>query len=115
MGSRATIRVAAVQMEPTLGQVGRNLQRIISGLEHAANGGAKLAVFPECALSGYGFASRDDGYAHAVAADGPEVAAIAEVAGASPTRPLPAPVGSTASSDSPGGSRNAALTACLCP
>jgi predicted amidohydrolase len=75
-----TIRVAAVQMEPILGQVGRNLGRIVAGLEHAAREGAKLAVFPECALSGYGFASREDGYAHAVAVDGPEVAAIAEVA-----------------------------------
>ena len=82
MGSRSTIRVAAVQMEPMLGQVGRNLQRIISGLEHSANEGAKLAVFPKCALSGYGFESREDGYAHAVAVDGREVAAIAEVAGA---------------------------------
>ena len=82
MGSGATIRVAAVQMEPVLGQVGRNLRRILSGLEHASDEGAKLAVFPECALSGYGFESREDGYAHAVAVDGPEVAAIAEVAGA---------------------------------
>ncbi|MDR3620569.1 MAG: carbon-nitrogen hydrolase family protein [Paludisphaera borealis] len=77
----ATIRVAAVQMEPMLGQVSRNLGRIVAGLEHAASEGARLAVFPECALSGYGFESREDGYAHAVAVDGPEVAAIAKVAG----------------------------------
>jgi len=82
MNSGTTIRVAAVQMEPMLGQVGRNLRRIIAGLEHAANEGAKLTVFPECALSGYGFESREDGYAHAVEVEGPEVAAIAEVAGA---------------------------------
>lgn len=76
----ATVRVAGVQMEPILGQVGRNLGRIVAGLEHAASEGAKLAVFPECALSGYGFESREAGLAHAVEIDGPETAAIAKVA-----------------------------------
>jgi predicted amidohydrolase len=81
MGADAMIRVAAVQMEPMLGRVGRNLERIVSGLEHASNEGAKLAVFPECALSGYAFQGREEGHAHAVAVDGPEVDAIARVAG----------------------------------
>ena len=76
----ATIRVAAVQMEPILGEVGRNLGRIRAGVEHAAGEGARLAIFPECALSGYGFPSREAGLAHAVAIDGPEGAAIAESA-----------------------------------
>jgi 5-aminopentanamidase len=31
--------------------------------------GAKLVVFPECALSGYGFSSREEGFAHAVSLD----------------------------------------------
>jgi predicted amidohydrolase len=65
-------------MEPILGQVERNLKRIVAGLEHAASEGAKLAVFPECALSGYAFKSREAGFAHAVAIDGPETAAVAE-------------------------------------
>jgi predicted amidohydrolase len=76
----ATIRVAGVQMEPILGQVGRNLDRILAGLEHAAGEGAKLAVFPECALSGYGFGSREAGLAHAVEVDSPEVEAIVRAA-----------------------------------
>ena len=31
--------------------------------------GARLVVFPECALSGYGFSSREEGLAHAVSLD----------------------------------------------
>jgi len=76
------IRVAAVQMEPMLGEISRNLARIVAGLEDAAGRGAKLAVFPECALSGYGFGSREEGLAHAVALDGPEAAAVVEAAAA---------------------------------
>ena len=80
MSSPESIRVAAVQMEPKLGRVSENLDRIAAGLEQAAASGAKLAVFPECALSGYGFGSREEGLAHAVPIDGPEVGKIASIA-----------------------------------
>ncbi len=66
----AIYRVAAVQMEPKLGEVERNLEAILSWLDRAAAASARLAVFPECALSGYGFASRALGLAHAVPIDG---------------------------------------------
>ena len=56
-------RVAAVQMEPKLGRLDTNLEQILNWLEPAAMAGAKLVVFPECALSGYGFSSREDGLA----------------------------------------------------
>ena len=79
MSSPATIRVAAVQMEPKLGKLEENLGRILAGLEQAAADGAKLVVFPECALSGYGFGSREEGLAHAVTSDGREVLKVAEV------------------------------------
>ena len=80
MSSPGTIRVAAVQMEPKLGNVEENLDRILAGLEQAAADGAKLVVFPECALSGYGFGGREEGLAHAVASDGREVVKVAELA-----------------------------------
>jgi predicted amidohydrolase len=54
------------------------LERILLGLSQAANAGARLAVFPECALSGYGFGSREEGFDHAVPVDGTEVKRIAE-------------------------------------
>ena len=80
MSAPETIRVAAVQMDPKFGELEANLGRILAGLEKAAEGGAKLAVFPECALSGYCFGSREEGLAHAVPGDGPEVAKTAEIA-----------------------------------
>ncbi len=80
MSSAEMIRVAAVQMEPKLGRVEENLDRIMTGLEQAAANGARLVVFPECALSGYGFGSREEGLAHAVASDGREVSKVVELA-----------------------------------
>src|SRR6516165_3661072 len=59
-------RIAAVQMEPRLGRIEANLERILDRLAEAATAGAKLVVFPECALAGYGFSSREEGLAHAV-------------------------------------------------
>jgi 5-aminopentanamidase len=38
-------------------------------LENANAAGASLVVFPECALSGYGFATREQGLTHAVSID----------------------------------------------
>jgi predicted amidohydrolase len=67
-------------MEPKLGRLGENLERILVGLGEAADAGAQLAVFPECALSGYGFSSKKEGLAHAVRVDGPEVATVADLA-----------------------------------
>jgi predicted amidohydrolase len=65
----ATTRVAAVQMDPKLGRLADNLARILDRLAEAAAAGARLVVFPECALSGYGFSSREEGLAHAVATE----------------------------------------------
>ena len=65
----SSYRVAAVQMEPKLGRLDANLEQILNWLEPAAMAGAKLVVFPECALSGYGFSSRQEGLDHAVSLD----------------------------------------------
>jgi predicted amidohydrolase len=78
MNSKSTFRITAVQMEPKLGRISENLHRIVSGLSQAASSGSYLAVFPECALSGYGFSSREEGLDHAVAIDGPEVGKVVE-------------------------------------
>jgi predicted amidohydrolase len=72
--------VHGIQMEPRLGRLDENLERILEGLSRAAHAGAQLAVFPECALSGYGFSSKEEGLAHAVGIDGPEVAKVVDVA-----------------------------------
>jgi predicted amidohydrolase len=79
MTAPTTYRVHGIQMEPKLGQLGENLERILDGLGEAARGDARLAVFPECALSGYGFSSKEEGLAYAVRMDGPEVAKVADL------------------------------------
>ena len=52
------LRVAAVQMEPKIGEVDANLKTILARFREAAANGARLVVFPECALTGYGFDSK---------------------------------------------------------
>jgi predicted amidohydrolase len=51
--------VAGVQMDCALGNPSANLAAVSRKLEDAAARGAKLVVFPECVLTGYGFDSRD--------------------------------------------------------
>jgi len=72
-------RVAAVQMDPRLGKVNENLKTILAKLAEAAEDDAHLVVFPECALSGYGFGSREEGQACAVEAEGPELGQLAKL------------------------------------
>lgn len=70
-------RVAAVQMDCGLGDRVRNLATIRARLRDAAAAGARLVVFPECALSGYGFESREEASAHAEPVPGPAVEMVA--------------------------------------
>src|SRR5207302_5384604 len=67
------IRIAAVQMEPRLGQVEANRAAILGKLGQAADAGARLVVFPECALSGYGFDSKEEALRYAEPLPGPTV------------------------------------------
>ena len=77
--TNSTVRVAAVQMEPKLKEVDHNLGVIVAKLREAAADDAKLVVFPECALTGYGFESREEAVRYGQALDGPASAAIAAV------------------------------------
>ncbi|HEV3166257.1 MAG TPA: carbon-nitrogen hydrolase family protein [Isosphaeraceae bacterium] len=85
MNGKPTIKVAAVQMEPRLGDLVANRVAIVQKLHEAAKAGARLVVFPECALSGYGFASKEEALAHAEPLPGPSVwevaAACADIGG----------------------------------
>jgi 5-aminopentanamidase len=73
-----TMKIAAVQMDPKLGEIAANRRAILHHLETAARHGAKLVAFPECALSGYGFASREEAFAHAEPIPGPSVDQVGE-------------------------------------
>ena len=57
---RDEIKIAAVQMEPQIMKNKENLDKVLLNTRVAAQNGADLIVFPECALSGYVFTSREE-------------------------------------------------------
>jgi predicted amidohydrolase len=67
----AQVTVAAVQTDPRLGDVAGNLDRIASWIRRAANEGAELVVFPECAVNGYRYDSREEALGDAQTVPGP--------------------------------------------
>ena len=54
------VKVAAVQMDSKIMGNSENLDRILYETHTAADNGAELIVFPECALTGYVFTSREE-------------------------------------------------------
>jgi predicted amidohydrolase len=74
----ATWTIAGVQMDCRLGEKPRNLDTIRTRLREAAGQGARLVVFPECALTGYAFESQEEAWPHAEPLPGPSTAALAE-------------------------------------
>ena len=69
--------VAGVQMDCTLGEGVANRAAIMAKLQQASDRGAKLIVFPECVVTGYGFESRNQIRAVAEPLPGPSTDAIA--------------------------------------
>jgi predicted amidohydrolase len=74
------MKVAAVQMDIKILEKEQNLEKIIENLNHAARAGAKLVVFPECALTGYCFTGLDEAMPMAETVPGPSTEKIAEAA-----------------------------------
>lgn len=69
------LRITVVQTDPKLGATGENLRGIVQAITAAPG---RLVVFPECALSGYGFDTAEAGLAHAQTIPGPAVESVAE-------------------------------------
>jgi predicted amidohydrolase len=65
-------------MDVSIGDVEANRRRIVERLRTAAEGGAKLVIFPECALTGYCFDSLEEAAPFAEPIDGPSSRAFAE-------------------------------------
>lgn len=65
------MKIAGVQMDISLKENDRNLQQMIDKLRETAAMGAKLTVFPECALSGYCFDNADEARPFAETIPGP--------------------------------------------
>ena len=69
--------VAGVQMNCALGDTNTNRTAVIDRLHRAVDRGARLVVFPECVLSGYGFESREQARSAAEPLPGPSTDAVA--------------------------------------
>ncbi|MDP6554026.1 MAG: carbon-nitrogen hydrolase family protein [Pirellulaceae bacterium] len=65
------LKIAAVQMDVTLGDKPRNLDRITSAIEETSQQGTQLTVFPECAVTGYCFDSLEEALPLAESVTGP--------------------------------------------
>ena len=78
MSTPAPIRVAAVQMEPKLGEVAHNRTAMLHYVAVAAKAGAQLVVFPECAVAGYGFGSKEEAMPFAEEEEGPSLRLFAD-------------------------------------
>jgi len=74
------MRVAAVQIDIKILEKDQNLAKVLAHLEAAARAGARIVVFPECALSGYCFSSREEAWPVAETVPGPSTDAIAAAA-----------------------------------
>ena len=71
------VKIAAVQMDPKLMKNSENLDEILRQTRDAASNGAKLIVFPECALTGYVFSSREEAIPFMETVPGPATGKVA--------------------------------------
>ncbi|MBN1856715.1 MAG: carbon-nitrogen hydrolase family protein [Dehalococcoidia bacterium] len=74
-----TTRIAAAQIDSRLGRVDTNLAKILARTADAGANGADLVVFPECALTGYQFGSREEALKAAQSVPGPATDALSSV------------------------------------
>src|SRR5262249_14232823 len=72
-----TWKIAGVQMDCRLGGPSSHLDTIRPALRRGADEGARLVIFPECALTGYAFDSRDEALPFAQPVPGPATEALA--------------------------------------
>ncbi len=66
-----SVVVAVAQLDPQLAQNDENRARVVALFEEAIAQGARLVVFPECALSGYGFSNLEQARGAAEPIPGP--------------------------------------------
>lgn len=71
-------KIAAVQMDSRRGDKRHNLDQMRSSLRTAAGEGARLAIFPECVLSGYCFDSKAEAWPFAETLPGPACDVLAQ-------------------------------------
>ena len=72
-----TTRIACVQMDVEIGNPRANCLKIVNHIRAAADRSVHLAIFPECAVTGYCFDSLEEASPFAEKLDGPSAEAIA--------------------------------------
>jgi len=75
---RDKVKIAVVQMDCRLMSIRENLDQILHNTRKAAGLGANLVVFPECALTGYIFAGREEAVPCMETIPGPSTDEMAE-------------------------------------
>lgn len=65
------MKIAGVQMDVSIGQPDANLAKMADKLTETTAAGAHLTVFPECAVTGYCFSSREEALPFAETIPGP--------------------------------------------
>ncbi len=76
-GAMGKIKIACVQMDVAIGDVETNRRKIVDNIRKAADDGAELAIFSECALTGYCFDSLEEAAPFAEQIDGASAGAVA--------------------------------------
>jgi predicted amidohydrolase len=76
--STVPFTAAAAQIDIEIGRPAKNLERMLACLHETARRGAKLTVFPECALTGYCFDDVEEARGHAEAIPGPSTLRLAQ-------------------------------------
>src|SRR5262245_21040939 len=71
--------IALAQIDIAFADREKNLARMIAVLDQTASKGAKLAVFPEAALSGYCYNSPEEARPHAEPIPGPSTQRLTEI------------------------------------
>ncbi|MFC1899947.1 carbon-nitrogen hydrolase family protein [Chloroflexota bacterium] len=74
------VKIAAVQMDPKIMEIGVNLEKIIHFTKIAVENSSNLVVFPECALSGYVYASLEEAKPFMETVPGPSINKLEECA-----------------------------------
>ncbi|MFB3901821.1 MAG: carbon-nitrogen hydrolase family protein [Acidobacteriota bacterium] len=73
------IAVAGIQLDTRLARLTENRERILDFTSQAADRGAQLVVFPECALSGYVFETLEEARESSEPVPGPFTAALEQL------------------------------------
>lgn len=73
------VKVAAVQTDPKLMENENNLEKMLLLTKEAASNGAQLIAFPECALCGYLYKSREEAVPYAQPVPGPATERVSEI------------------------------------